>query len=175
MPNVAKAAVGSSLTAVPILARIEEKPYAKKPNKIEKTTKGARWCASPQEVKQATAVTMVERRTKGFRPILSESMPKVHWPTTCAALITDSSMAPFFALRPIDVAYEGKKSDGKKNPKPCVKLAKQYTRNKGFEIKDQSVFVTALACEGGSLLRIRGIRGPVRTTMATAIARKVVL
>lgn len=75
----------------------------------------------------------------------------------------------------MEVAYEGRKSDGKKKPRPCATLAKQYTRKRGLKAKDQSVLVTALACEGGSLLLISGIRGPVVTTMAMAMARSVVL
>ena len=42
-------------------------------------------------------------------------------------------------------------------------------------MNDQSVRVAALACEGGNLLLIRGMRGPVRRNMATAMARNVVL
>ncbi len=63
---------------MPTLARIEEKPYAKKPNKSEKLSRGARSCASPYKVKEVTAVARVESRTKKFSPNLSESMPKVH-------------------------------------------------------------------------------------------------
>ena len=78
MPNVANAAVGSSLTAVPILARMAVKPYAKKPYKRAKRIKGPNPWLRPQEVKDATAATEVQRIIKRLRLILSERMPKVH-------------------------------------------------------------------------------------------------
>ena len=90
-----------------------------------KTTSGANPRASPHDVKVATAATNVESTSRGLRFNLSERMPKVHWPSTCAKLINASSKAPCLELSPIDEAYEGRNNDGKKNPRPCAAFAMQ--------------------------------------------------
>ncbi|KAL9013398.1 MAG: hypothetical protein Q9173_001906 [Seirophora scorigena] len=82
MPNVAKAAVGSSLTAT-----------------SANTTSGARSWARPHDVNVVTAPTEVEMISSKLRLTLSERIPKADWANTWAKHISARSRVPMCALR----------------------------------------------------------------------------
>lgn len=79
-----------------------------------KNMRGAKERARPHKAREAMAAMIDEERMRmlsGIRP--SERNPNVNWPRTWAMLISARRSAPVVELKPMEVAYDGRSSDGK--------------------------------------------------------------